>query len=463
MAIPTGAQAIYADQGLILVKTETEPGTDAEPTAQLNALMVRSCNVKPIIKEISLERYRHTFASPGVAIGSSHIEWDMEVPMVCPVVNTNYISAPEPPWSPLMKVSGFTATGEIDDSGANDYFAAVINTKYQRYQLVDGQTLTVSVDGAAADTVTFNTADFANINRATAAEIAAVINTDVTGATAVVWRGRVIIATNTVDDTGSIQVTGGTANTALGFPTTEVEAYQIVNRWVYNLASHACGQTCTIYFAFFHPCSDGDNDDEYGLWKTFGAVSNLELMFAQDEECTFKFTGKGSYGGFSTGDFTDLIGSGVVYLGDVDALVGIGATLEFDDYSSANTRTDLASKFSVNLNWTVNDRRDFSADRGIRSFYITRKGSISGSYDPEKWLTTVYDRMAAVFGAARQGLLAVFQSPLGSRLTLQAPNIQFGAPSLNKDGILRYDQPFYLRDDSSAGDDAVVLTFEPQP
>lgn len=47
MAIPTGAQQIYADQALLLIKAETTPGTDAVPTAAENAVKTRSCTVTP--------------------------------------------------------------------------------------------------------------------------------------------------------------------------------------------------------------------------------------------------------------------------------------------------------------------------------------------------------------------------------------------------------------------------------
>jgi len=89
----------------------------------------------------------------------------------------------------------------------------------QTYALVDGQTLTVRVDGqSAAQTVTFNTADFAAIGAATAAEVAAVISTDLASpsATGGTSGGAVTI---TSDSGGSILVTGGTANAALGFAT----------------------------------------------------------------------------------------------------------------------------------------------------------------------------------------------------------------------------------------------------
>ena len=91
MAIPTGAQQIYADQALLLIKAETTPGTDAVPTAAENAVKTRSCTVTPMIETIQLERYAHTFQSPGVLPAKSFMEFECEIALVAPVENTNYI------------------------------------------------------------------------------------------------------------------------------------------------------------------------------------------------------------------------------------------------------------------------------------------------------------------------------------------------------------------------------------
>lgn len=95
----------------------------------------------------------------------------------------------------------------------------------ETYALSNGQTLTVKVDQGAEQTATFETADFVAIGAATAAEVAAVIDTDISGATAADEGGMPRITSDT-DGTGSaIQVTGGTANTALGFPTVLIKGF----------------------------------------------------------------------------------------------------------------------------------------------------------------------------------------------------------------------------------------------
>jgi len=89
------------------------------------------------------------------------------------------------------------------------------------FALADGQTLTLKIDGGAAQTITFNTANFADITNATRAEIVAEINSQIAGGSAASLVGNVIgiRSSRVIYDGGtSIEVTGGTANGALGFP-----------------------------------------------------------------------------------------------------------------------------------------------------------------------------------------------------------------------------------------------------
>ncbi len=100
--------------------------------------------------------------------------------------------------------------------------AAVDNTIAETYALADGQTLTVKVDDGAVQTALFETADFAAIGAATAAEVAAVIDSDIAGAGAADISGLVRIESDTDGPGSALEITGGTANGALGFPTAKV-------------------------------------------------------------------------------------------------------------------------------------------------------------------------------------------------------------------------------------------------
>ncbi len=99
----------------------------------------------------------------------------------------------------------------------NDTPAQTLNGNAEPYVLVDGQTLTVVVDGGSTQTVTFNTGDFVSIGAATATEVAKVITTDLTGAVGYEVSGKVQIESLIVGVNSEIEVTGGTANPVLGF------------------------------------------------------------------------------------------------------------------------------------------------------------------------------------------------------------------------------------------------------
>ncbi len=95
-----------------------------------------------------------------------------------------------------------------------------ISGNSQLYDLFDGATLTVEVNGAGVQTITFNTEDFANILLATAQEVVDVINAQIAGAAEAFLSGAgpsffVGIRTTALglSNPSDIRVTGGTGNT----------------------------------------------------------------------------------------------------------------------------------------------------------------------------------------------------------------------------------------------------------
>jgi hypothetical protein len=116
--------------------------------------------------------------------------------------------------------------GVLTNKDVSDTPASITSGNPETYALVDGQTLIVEVDGGAPQIATFNIADFGDINNATAAEIAAVILTDILGVTAADVAGSVVITSATAGLLSSVQVTGGTANAALGFSTSLIVGTQ---------------------------------------------------------------------------------------------------------------------------------------------------------------------------------------------------------------------------------------------
>lgn len=127
---------------------------------------------------------------------------------------------------PFVLNDGETLVVDVDGGGDvtstfNAAPATLTSGNTDTYDLDDGMTLTVKIDNGLTQTITFNTADFSNIDLATAEEVAAVINQDLIGGKAYVSGGTNVVIESDKSGTGSaVQVTGGTANTPLGFSTT---------------------------------------------------------------------------------------------------------------------------------------------------------------------------------------------------------------------------------------------------
>jgi flagellar hook protein FlgE len=98
-------------------------------------------------------------------------------------------------------------------------------TGSQPFAFSDGDAFSVEVDGGPAQIVVFTTAAFtnigANIASATAAEVAQVINDQISGATAAAVSGAVQVASDTIGDASSLKLTNtaSTPLTALGLST----------------------------------------------------------------------------------------------------------------------------------------------------------------------------------------------------------------------------------------------------
>lgn len=92
------------------------------------------------------------------------------------------------------------------------------------FALSDGDTIEFDTDVASGVTVTFNAVDFESIDEATAAEVAAAINAALSsnGGGAVAVGDKVRVFSSTYGAGSALEVTGGTAAIALGFPSGEV-------------------------------------------------------------------------------------------------------------------------------------------------------------------------------------------------------------------------------------------------
>lgn len=120
----------------------------------------------------------------------------------------------------LTTADGVSGVVDVQSLALDKRPVTVTSGNTELFALANGETLTVKVDGQSAEqTVTFLSGDFGDIGNATAAEVASVISTALASpsATGGTSGGAVTI---TSDSGGTIEVTGGTGNGALGFPTT---------------------------------------------------------------------------------------------------------------------------------------------------------------------------------------------------------------------------------------------------
>lgn len=123
---------------------------------------------------------------------------------------------------PFVLASGDTLNVDIDAGGpvaATFTAAAAARTAANAgpYALVNGQNITVKINGGPVQTIAFLTAEFVAIGAATATEVAAVIAAKIVGASVDLNGGNPRITSDQQGTGSSVEVTGGTANGALGF------------------------------------------------------------------------------------------------------------------------------------------------------------------------------------------------------------------------------------------------------
>lgn len=104
--------------------------------------------------------------------------------------------------------------------------AAISSLSSEPYYLQDGQTFLIEVDQADAQTVTFATGDFVDINAATAQEVIAAIISDISSGISGIDAGGVVRLVSDTDGTGSaLRIAGGTGAEALGFSQAEFKGF----------------------------------------------------------------------------------------------------------------------------------------------------------------------------------------------------------------------------------------------
>jgi hypothetical protein len=188
------------------------------------------------------------------------------------------------------------------------------------YALSNNQTLLVKIDGGPVQTITFNTAEFVAIGAATAAEVAAVINAELGQGHADVSGGLPRINSDKLGTGSHVEVTGGTGNTALGFLT----AVENGTGNVADIDEVTVAEVKAIVEAAIPGCTVTDDGGATRITSnTTGASSSVQVTAgstADDElglnnathsgsggEAAATLTIKGKYPGTYANDLTVLI------------------------------------------------------------------------------------------------------------------------------------------------------------
>lgn len=121
----------------------------------------------------------------------------------------------------------FYRTDHITTNSAN----VVSYSETWNFSSISTIDLDVEIDGGGAQTVTLESALLADDTAATAAELVTQINAQLTGGVAVAdSKGRIVIATNRMGDSGSVEVSGD-ARALLGFGSDAVEGGTYDDVW----------------------------------------------------------------------------------------------------------------------------------------------------------------------------------------------------------------------------------------
>jgi len=133
--------------------------------------------------------------------------------------------------SPAMVTGSFPAPFHLDDGDKltilvnGDSQSAVFHGKpayldsgKAPFAISDGMTLSIRIDATGVQAVQFHADQFGAIGKASAEEFAAVLNAQLEGASAIAVGEVVRVSSDTKGTSSRVEITGGTANSGLGFP-----------------------------------------------------------------------------------------------------------------------------------------------------------------------------------------------------------------------------------------------------
>lgn len=288
--------------------------------------------------------------------------------------------------------------------------------------LTAGSSFTIAVNGGAAQTVTFNTTDFADIANATVDEVAAAINAQVTGAIASAVDGKLVIQSTTNGTSSALQITDGAGApaAALQLALSATGTATPVTVSVSGSAANAAAQNYT-----FKAVGDG----QIGVTSGLG----VEVYDANGALLTTLNIGEG----YEPGTKLEIV-EGVSVAFSAGSIAGSAQQFFGLEVPGETDTSDVLAAFGLNAFFTGDD----SASIGVNSAFEGNPELVAGSAgggpgDGENFLalaavgdtslqelddvslTGFYNLFAADLGASSAGTKAALDSSTLVMLTLE--------------------------------------------
>ncbi|MFH0945863.1 MAG: flagellar hook-associated protein FlgK [Planctomycetota bacterium] len=287
--------------------------------------------------------------------------------------------------------------------------------------LTNGAQLTVAVDGGAPQTITFNAADFVNINAATADEVADVFNAQAVGMTASVVDGRLVLQSNASGSASSLAVVDGASSpaAAMNLPLAGFGTDTPVQVTITGITDSDAPHQFT-----FKAKGDGDIGISPGLevevYDNGTLLTTLQVGDGYEPGSPIEVI-DGVYIEFSPGtiqgsanQFFDLSTPGDTDTADVLAAFGLNALFEGSDATTIRVNPLLESNPHLVAGASFGgsgDGGNFLAMAEVASSPLAGLGNAS--------ITSFYNAFAAEIGTSAAGAAASLQSSSLVLLTLQ--------------------------------------------
>lgn len=281
--------------------------------------------------------------------------------------------------------------------------AQVENNVVETYDMSSGPLTLEYTVGTLSETITFNPADFRFPDSGTAEEIAAAINDKATLIEARTSQsGSYVTITARADENESIQVTGGTANAILGFPT---DKKNTINLYVDDVRLSKDGETAIL---------DSGNQAPY----------NLLAVGAYPHELNIIVDGKSANPQVATIALADVDDPAAVTVDEIVAVLNrdLAGITAFGVNSNTRVRIESNTKLSASSKLEVTGGSANDGTNGL-DFDTTEKVGVDGDYTFNRELGIV--QLAEALGANQ----TVTIGSLFTRGKLRASSPELYAPA----------------------------------